>query len=244
MRRDDDLAAVRPVGEALQDVEADLGLVRPVELELLGQEAQLGADLGDRPHRGGLGDLEAAGHRHRARWLLAWAFDSRSRRRRRRRRSGAGARPARCSSSWSMARRTRPATSRRPYVAWLPARAQPASSRLRRRSTVSARRAAKTARAARGSDPGADVPAARCGATRVARRVRQLVEACVPDLDLDRDQVPDDVGGRPLARGRLRCPACAAAARRPGNVASRSTSALRDRVHQALAAVAAVRLPR
>ena len=63
--RDEDLVAVGSVGQAAQDVEADLGLVRPVELELLGQQAELGADVGDRAHRGGLGDLEAAGHRHR-----------------------------------------------------------------------------------------------------------------------------------------------------------------------------------
>ena len=69
---DEDLAAVGRSARRSQDVEADLGLVRPVELELLGQQPKLGADVGDRAHRGGLGDLEAAGHRHRARWLLGW----------------------------------------------------------------------------------------------------------------------------------------------------------------------------
>ena len=44
------------------------------------------------------------------------------------------------SSSWSMARRRRPATSSRPYVSWVPKRSQPASSSARTVATVLARR--------------------------------------------------------------------------------------------------------
>ena len=56
--RDDDLPAVRPVGQTIEDLEADLGLVAAVQLDLVGQEPQLGGDVGDRTQRGVLGDLE------------------------------------------------------------------------------------------------------------------------------------------------------------------------------------------
>ena len=70
-RRDADELAVRPVGEAIDDRQVDLGLVLAVEVVLVRLEAQLLGDLGDRAECRLLRDLQAARHRgHRRQcWL-------------------------------------------------------------------------------------------------------------------------------------------------------------------------------
>ena len=107
--------------------------------------------------------------------------------------------PARCSSSWSTAIRNRPATSRTPYVAWVPWRAHPASSKARTVATVCPRASAKTAR---------------ISVERLALQLRRgaglrpvpqgvvidgdLREPDVPDRTLHRDQVAHDFARSPL----------------------------------------------
>ncbi len=54
--RDDDLSTVRAVGETVEDVEADLGLVAAVELDLLRPETHLLSDVGDGTQLRVLGD--------------------------------------------------------------------------------------------------------------------------------------------------------------------------------------------
>ncbi len=60
---DADQLAVGPVGEPVERGQRDLALVAAVRLDLLGLEAELGADLLDRPQLRVLGDLEAVLHR-------------------------------------------------------------------------------------------------------------------------------------------------------------------------------------
>ncbi len=62
-RRDVDQLRVGLAGEAVEDRELDLRLVAAEELELVRLDPDLGGDVGDRAHRGGLGDLEAGEHR-------------------------------------------------------------------------------------------------------------------------------------------------------------------------------------
>ncbi len=61
-RGDVDELRVRTVGEPLDDGQVDLRLVPAVLLELLGEQAGVGRDVGDRPQRRLLRDLEARGH--------------------------------------------------------------------------------------------------------------------------------------------------------------------------------------
>ena len=51
-----DLSTVRAVGETVEDVEADLGLVAAVELDLLRPETHLLSDVGDGTQLRVLGD--------------------------------------------------------------------------------------------------------------------------------------------------------------------------------------------
>ena len=61
-RGDVDQLRVRPVGEAVDDGEVDLALVAAELLELVGLDARIGGDVGDRTQLRGLGDLEAREH--------------------------------------------------------------------------------------------------------------------------------------------------------------------------------------
>ena len=111
---------------------------------------------------------------------------------------------ARCSSSWSAATVIRPATSSTPNVSCVPVRAQPSgprasSDRQRRGADAGVRRRGRLEVGARRAQPLARLD------PRPVRMVLglELAEPDVPDLLLDRDQVADDLGRRPLA-GRRR----------------------------------------
>ena len=61
-RGDVDDLSVGAIGEPVEDAEVDLRLVTAIVLELVGLDAGLRGDVGDRPQRCGLGDLEARAH--------------------------------------------------------------------------------------------------------------------------------------------------------------------------------------
>jgi len=58
--RDQDELAVRPVLEAVDEVERHLGLMRPVAIEVLIRDADLAGDHLDRPQGRGPGNLDVA----------------------------------------------------------------------------------------------------------------------------------------------------------------------------------------